>query len=86
METQLEKTYNGKTLTGVVVSTAMTKTVVVEVTYARKHPLYKKAMKKTRHFSCHCELSDIAKDDKVIIREIKPMSKTKFFEVTEKIA
>lgn len=82
---QNENKNKRKILTGVVVSTAMTKTVVVEVIYAKKHPLYGKAVKKRRHFACHNELSDITKGDVVAIREIKPMSKTKFFEVAKKM-
>lgn len=83
---QTKQKTKGKTLTGTVVSTAMTKTVVVEVIYAKKHPLYKKALKKKRRFACHNELADIVKGDTVIIQETKPISKTKFFIVAGKVS
>ena len=37
---------------GLVVSDKMDKTVVVEVTDKRKHPLYKKTITKTNFFNC----------------------------------
>ena len=53
--------------------------------YMKKHPLYKKALKKTRRFACHNELSDIAVGDTVEIRQVRPVSKTKHFLVVKKI-
>lgn len=83
--TQKNNTNKAKTLTGIVISTGMTKTVIVEVTYSKKHPLYGKAVKKRRHFACHNEIPDVKKGDAVLIKETKPMSRTKFFTVIQKV-
>lgn len=78
------KSQGGKTFTGVVVSTKMNKTIIVEVTWRWRHPLYKKAIRKTKRFAAHNERSDIAVGDHVTIRETKQMSKTKHFRVVTK--
>lgn len=72
---------SGKTFTGVVVSTKMNKTVIVEVTRLWRHPLYKKAIHKRKRFAVHSERTDIAVGDHVTIRETNQMSKTKHFRV-----
>jgi len=74
-----------KNFIGTVVSLTMQKTAKVEVAYMKKHPLYKKALKKTRRFACHNELSDIAVGDKVEIRQVRPVSRTKHFSVVKKV-
>jgi small subunit ribosomal protein S17 len=68
-----------KTISGVVVSTKMKDTVVVEVESYKKHPKYEKFLKKTRKFSVHDEGNSSKEGDKVLIREVKPISKTKKF-------
>jgi len=75
----------GKNFIGTVVSLTMQKTAKIEVAYMKKHPLYKKALRKTRRFACHNELSDIALGDKVEIRQVRPVSRTKHFSVVKKI-
>lgn len=75
-----------KNFIGTVVSVAMLKTAKVEVAHMKKHPLYKKALKKTKRFACHNELSDIAVGDNVEIRQVRPVSRTKNFSVVKKIA
>lgn len=68
-----------KEFTGVVISTGMKDTVVVEVIRLSKHPLYRKTIKRTKHFVAHVTGMELSVDDKVIIRETKPISKTKHF-------
>lgn len=85
-ETKIEKKVSKrKILTGVVLSTKTTKTVTVGVTTSHRHPIYKKAVKKLKHFSVHNPTLELEVGDKVSIGEIKPVSKTKHFEVLGKI-
>ena len=74
-----------KTMTGKVVSAKTPQTVIVGVTTTFRHPLYKKAVKKTRHFAAHNTKFEVVEGDTVTISEIKPVSKTKHFEVTAKV-
>ena len=74
-----------KIFTGVVVSTKMQKTVVVNVERKFRHPLYKKVVKKNKKFKAHNEKFDIKEGDIVRIKETRPISKTKHFEVIEVI-
>lgn len=75
----------GKNFVGTVVSVALSKTVKVEVSYVKKHPIYKKSLHRTRRFACHNELSDIGVGDTVEICQIRPMSRTKHFSIVKKI-
>lgn len=77
----MKQEQGGKTFTGVVMSTKMNKTIIVEVTRLWRHPLYKKAIHKTKRFAVHSERNDSAVGDHVTIRETKKMSKTKHFRV-----
>lgn len=74
-----------RSLVGRVVSTKMAKTVIVEVVRTRAHPLYKKAVRRSRRFAAHNELEGVSVGDTVRIAETKPMSKTKHFMVAEKL-
>lgn len=74
-----------KEFTGVVISTSMKDTVVVEVIRLSKHPMYRKTIKRTKHFVAHVTGMELAVDDKVIIAESKPISKTKHFIVISKL-
>ncbi len=68
---------------GLVVSDKMDKTVVVEVTDKRKHPLYKKTITKTVKFKAHDENNACGIGDKVRIVETRKLSKTKNWRVSE---
>lgn len=72
------------TITGIVVSTKMQKTVVVRVEMKYRHPLYQKVIKKHRNFKAHNELEDIKEGDQVIIKQVKPISKEKSYLVVKK--
>lgn len=74
-----------KEFTGVVISTSMKDTAVVEVIRLSKHPLYRKTIKRTKHFVAHVTGMDIAVGDNVTIAETKPISKTKHFIVVSKL-
>ena len=68
---------------GLVVSDKMDKTVVVEVTDKRKHPLYKKTITKTVKFKAHDEENACGIGDTVKIMETRPLSKDKRWRLVE---
>lgn len=74
-----------KTFQGVVVSTSMINTVVVEVERKYRHKLYQKVIKKSKRFKVHNDLEGITIGDVVIMQETRPLSKTKRFRLVEKI-
>lgn len=69
---------NGKTFEGSVISDKMTNTIVVSMEYTRRHPLYKKIIRKHKNIYAENNLS--AKiGDVVKVRETRPLSKLKRF-------
>ena len=70
-----------KILSGIVVSDKPNKTVTVLVERKYQHPLFKKVIKVKKKFSAHDEENKFKNGDKVRIRESKPYSKNKKFEV-----
>lgn len=75
------KTIQRKEFRGTVVSAKMQDTAVVAVSRYVKHPKYKKYMKKTSKFAAHNPGNKAQEGDKVTIRETRPLSKTKHFEI-----
>ncbi len=73
-----------KILKGTIVSDKMQKTVVVSVTRLKKHPKYKKYYKVTKKFKAHDEKGEYHTGDEVMIRETRPISKDKNWEVISK--
>ena len=67
--------------TGTVVSDKMDKSVVVRVERQFMHPLYKKVVRKHKKFMAHDETNDCHIGDVVEIRECRPLSKNKCWEV-----
>ena len=66
-----------KQRTGVVVSDAMDKTIVVQVESRKPHPLYRKVVKQFKKFYAHDEENAAKAGDEVTIAECRPLSKTK---------
>ncbi len=66
---------------GVVVSDNMDKTIVVNVERKFKHKLYKKYIRRTKKYHAHDEDNSCKTGDKVTIRECRPLSKLKRWEV-----
>lgn len=62
---------------GVVVSDKMDKTIVVEVTRLKAHPLYKKRIRRSRKFMAHDEKNEAKIGDWVLIEETRPLSRHK---------
>ncbi len=71
----------GKIITGTVVSTAMDKTIVVEVERKVQHHRYKKTVKNNRRLKAHCDSGAVKVGDVVSIQEVAPLSKDKHFTV-----
>lgn len=72
-------------LRGTVTSDKMTKTVVVEVSSVKEHPIYKKKYKVTTKFKAHDESSQYHIGDLVEITESRPLSRTKRWVATRKL-
>lgn len=72
-----------KVLTGKVIATKMQNTVVVEVSRRVPHELYKKLIKKTKHFNVDTAGHTVTVGQEVKIVETKPVSKTKYFAIKE---
>ena len=70
-----------KILTGIVVSDKPNKTVTVMVERKFSHPVFKKVIKVKKKYNAHDENNTFKNGDKVSIRECKPFSKSKKFEV-----
>jgi len=66
-----------KTRVGMVTSDKMDKTIVVSVVNMERHPLYGKAVKRTKKFKAHDELNQCQIGDRVRIMETRPLSKDK---------
>jgi len=72
-----------KTMIGHVISNKMDKTVVVAVETLRRHPRYKKTIRKTTNFKAHDENNECGLGDVVRIKETRPLSKDKRWRVVE---
>ena len=68
---------------GLVVSTKMQKTIVVEVEMRKAHPKYKRTVRSTKKFYAHDEQNTARVGDMVRIRETRPMSKLKRWQLQE---
>ena len=68
---------------GVVTSSAMDKTVTVNVSRRVKHGMYGKFITFSKEFHAHDETNDCNQGDTVRIMEVRPLSKTKNWRVIE---
>jgi small subunit ribosomal protein S17 len=68
---------------GQVVSNRMDKTVVVEVSGPKRHPLYKKIIRRVARYKAHDEKNECQIGDKVKIVETRPLSRDKRWRVVE---
>lgn len=68
-----------KTLTGIVTSDKADKTITVTVVSRETHPIYGKQYTVTRKYAAHDEKNEATKGDKVVIKETRPISKSKSF-------
>ncbi|HZR90838.1 MAG TPA: 30S ribosomal protein S17 [Gaiellaceae bacterium] len=68
---------------GVVVSSAMNKTIVVRVDTLKSHPRYKKIVRRSTKFHVHDERNEAKVGDTVRIVETRPLSRTKHWRLAE---
>ncbi|KKW16417.1 MAG: 30S ribosomal protein S17 [Parcubacteria group bacterium GW2011_GWA1_50_14] len=64
-------------LTGVVVSDRMDKTRVILVERFKRHPKYRKYYRVTTKFKAHDPKNEYKMNDRVVIKETRPISKEK---------
>jgi len=80
----MKKPSNGpKNLVGLVVSTKMTKTIVVQVERQRAHPLYRRVVSRSKKFYAHDEQETAHVGDSVRIEETRPLSRLKRWKLKE---
>ena len=72
-----------KTRQGIVVSDRASKTIVVRVDVARRHPRYEKIVRTSNTLHAHDEREDASIGDTVIVRESRPLSRTKHWRLVE---
>jgi small subunit ribosomal protein S17 len=72
-----------KELIGTVVSNKMQKTIVVEVTRKKAHPMYKRVISIRKKFYAHDEKDETHPGDVVKIEESRPLSKLKRWTLKE---
>ncbi len=72
-----------KERTGVVVSSKMAKTIVVKVDRRVPHPRYKKIVNVSKKFYAHDAAGAAKEGDRVLIRETRPLSRLKRWELVE---
>ena len=73
-------------LQGVVVSDKQDKTVVVKVERRFTHPLFKKTVRRSKHYHAHDESNAVKVGDTVSIQESRPISNLKSWVVVETTA
>ena len=72
-----------RTLTGIVTSDKMDKTIVVSIEEKKNHPLYGKGSKFTRKFKAHDENNEAHVGDTVEIMETRTLSKEVHFRLVK---
>ena len=75
-----------RVMQGTVVSDQRDKTVTVLVERRFKHPVYKKYVRKSKKYAAHDQDNSRKVGDIVRIRECRPLSKTKHWEVIDDTA
>ena len=75
----MERKNTKRVLRGVVCSDKMDKTIVVEISEKKAHPLYGKQTKFSRKFKAHDEKNEAKVGDTVEIIETRKLSRDKHF-------
>jgi len=78
-----ERTGKRRVLTGIVISSAMDKTVVVEIESIKAHPVYKKRYRTTKKYYVHDEENQCNQGDRITISETRPLSKKKRWRILD---
>ena len=80
-----EKKKNVRTLTGIVASDKMDKTVTVHIEIRTKHPLYGKFMRRRIKLLAHDEQNVCKQGDTVTVKECRPLSWLKRWKLVDVI-
>ena len=72
-----------RTVIGEVISDKMNKTIVVKVVRKVKHPLYSKFVKRFTKMYVHDKDNICSIGDRVLIKQCRPLSKTKRWSLVE---
>lgn len=72
-----------KTRQGIVVSDKASKTITVRIDVARRHPRYEKVVRTSTTLHAHDEQGDAHMGDTVVVRESRPLSRTKRWRLVE---
>ena len=75
-----------RTLTGIITSDKMDKTVTVLVERRVMHPVLGKVVRRSKKYHAHSENNEFKMGDTVMIEETRPVSKTKAWAVTKLLA
>jgi len=75
-----------RVLQGLVVSDKQDKTVTVLVERRVMHPIYKKYVRKSKKYAAHDETNSVKQGETIRIRECRPLSKRKTWEVVTESA
>ena len=78
-----EESKSERVLTGRVVSNKMDKSITVSIERKVKHPLYGKFVKQTTKLHAHDEENQCIEGDIVTIKQCRPLSKLKKFQLVE---
>lgn len=82
-EMNTDQNQSQKTVIGKVISNKMNKTIVVQVERKVKHPLYGKFIKRFTKMYAHDEDNTCRMGDLVLIKQCRPLSKTKRWSIVE---
>lgn len=77
------KETKAREMLGAVVSDKMDKSIVVSVERKIAHPKYGKYIKRTTKLHAHDEKNECRTGDLVLVRECRPISKTKTWKLVE---
>lgn len=78
-----ERAGQQKTRQGIVVSDKAAKTITVRIDVARRHPRYDKVVRTSSTLHAHDEKGDAHVGDTVVVRESRPLSRTKRWRLVE---
>ncbi|MGV0005485.1 MAG: 30S ribosomal protein S17 [Candidatus Porifericomitaceae bacterium WSBS_2022_MAG_OTU9] len=81
VSTKQSSAKTAKSLTGLVVSDNMDKTVTVLIERKVKHPIYQKYIRRSNKFMAHDEENTCRKGDIVTITPCRPLSKNKSWQL-----
>lgn len=82
-EKNTEQLDSSRTVIGKVISDKMDKTIVVQVERKVKHPLYGKFLRRYSKMYAHDEDNNCRIGDTVLIKQSRPLSKTKRWALVE---